>query len=195
MTTSAIARTAETDAPVLDLLTARWSPRAFTADSPIDEVKLASALEAARWAPSANNTQPWRFIVARRGGTAHRAVHDALMGFNSVWAGNAQVLIVALAETADAAGKPLSWASYDLGQAIAHLSVQAHHDGLFVHQLGGFDRDPLRVAFDLPEGLEPVTVIALGDLGNPADLPAALQEREAAPRVRRPVAESVLLDA
>ena len=192
MTIPLLTRTAETDAPVLDVLADRWSPRAFAADDAIDETRLASALEAARWAPSANNIQPWRFIVARRGTEAHDRIHQALLGFNRVWAGNAAVLIIAVAETVDAEGKPLHFAAYDLGQAVAHLSVQAHHDGLHVHQMGGFDRDAVRAAFDLDARFEPLTAIALGPIGDASDLPEALQEREAAPRVRRPLADSLI---
>jgi nitroreductase len=192
MTTPLLNRTAATDAPVLDILAERWSPRAYAADDAIDETKLASALEAARWAPSANNTQPWRYVVARRGTAAHESIHDALLGFNKVWAGNAAVLIVAVAETETADGGPLPWASYDLGQSVAHLSVQAHHDGLHVHQMGGFDRDGVRAAFGLEPRFEPLTVIALGPLGDASELPEALQEREAAPRVRRPLTDTLL---
>ena len=128
MSTSTLDRTAETSVPFLDVLAQRWSPRAFDAETAIDEDKLASALEAARWSPSASNTQPWRFLVARRGTELHAQIHNALMGFNREWAGAAQVLIVALSEDADADGNPHPWAQYDLGQAVAHLSVQAHSD-------------------------------------------------------------------
>lgn len=192
MTTPLLTRTADTDAPVLDVLAERWSPRAFAADDTIDRDKLASALEAARWAPSANNSQPWRFVVAERGTAEHARIHDALMGFNQAWAGDAAVLIVAIAETADAEGKDLPWAVYDLGQAVAHLSVQAHHDGLHVHQLGGFDRAAIREGFGIEPRFEPVTVIALGALGDASALPEPLREREVAPRVRRPLAQSLI---
>ena len=192
MTDSLLTRSADTDASVLDVLADRWSPRAFDAHDAVDDAQLASALEAARWAPSANNTQPWRFVVAHRGSEAHARIHRALMGFNQVWAGNAAVLIVAVAETVSAEGRPLHYAPYDLGQAVAHLSVQAHHDGLHVHQMGGFDRDAVRAAFDLEDRLEPITVIALGPIGDASDLPEALQEREVAPRLRRPLSELIL---
>jgi nitroreductase len=185
-------RLAQTSSPVLDVLAGRWSPRAYDVDAPIDERVLASALEAARWSPSANNSQPWRFIVARRGTEAHGVLVDALMGFNKEWAGNAAVLIIAVAETATADGAPIRWAAYDLGQAVAHLSVQAHHDGLYVHQMGGFDADAVRAAFDLEERFAPMTAIALGALGDPADLSEPLQQRESAPRVRRPLDEIVI---
>ncbi|MDN3311296.1 nitroreductase family protein [Microbacterium oryzae] len=188
-------RTAATDHPVLDVLAERWSPRAYDAVAPIDEQKLASALEAARWTPSANNTQPWRFIVARRGTAEHAAIAESLAGFNALWAPSAAVLIVAVAETATEDGALYTHAGYDLGQAVAHLSVQAHHDGLVVHQMSGFDPAAVRERFELPERFVPTTVIALGELGDIDALPDALRARELAPRVRRAVADSVIVDA
>ncbi len=185
-------RTAVTDHPVMEVLAGRWSPRAYDATAPLDEQKLSSALEAARWAPSANNVQPWRFIVARRGTAEHAAIVQTLVGFNQLWAGDAGALVVAIAEDEDADGNALRTSSYDLGQAVAHLSVQAHHDGLHVHQMGGFDRDAVRASFDLDARFEPLTAIALGPIGDASDLPEALQEREAAPRVRRPLADSLI---
>ncbi|MFE6734842.1 nitroreductase family protein [Microbacterium sp. NPDC057650] len=195
MSTATATRTADTEHPVLDVLADRWSPRAFDAETAIDEAKLASALEAARWTPSANNTQPWRFIVARRGTALHEQIHSALMGFNQAWAGNAAVLVVAVAETADEQGTPLTHAVYDLGQAVAHLSVQAHHDGLVVHQMSGFVAEQIREITGLDERFAPTTVLALGELGDAGVLPEPLQEREVAPRVRRPIDETVLLSA
>lgn len=195
MSNAVLDRAAQTDHPVLDVLAGRWSPRAFDAETPIDEAKLASALEAARWSPSASNSQPWRFIVARRGSAAHDSIHSALMGFNQAWAIDAAALIVAIAETTGADGTPISHAVYDLGQAVAHLSVQAHHDGLHVHQMSGFVAEQLRETFGIDERFTPMTVLALGDLGDAARLPEPLQAREVAPRVRRPLTETVLLSA
>lgn len=195
MSTTVLDRTAPTAHPVLDVLAERWSPRAFDPATPIDEAKLASALEAARWAPSSGNSQPWRFIVARRGSALHHGIHSALMGFNQAWAGHAAVLLVAVAETATDEGTPIHHAAYDLGQAVAHLSVQAHHDGLVVHQMGGFVAQRIREIAGLDERFAPMTVLAVGELGDPASLPEPLQQREAAPRVRRPIDETVLLSA
>jgi hypothetical protein len=192
---STVDRFAQTDSPVLPVLAARWSPRGFDADAPIDELKLASALEAARWSPSAGNTQPWRFIVARRGTDAFERIVANLRGFNSAWAGRAGALVVAVAETATADGTPMPFAAYDLGQAMAHFSVQAHHDGLHVHQMGGIESDGLRAAFGFEERFVPLTVSAVGTLGGFDSLPEALQERELAPRLRRPLAESVVVSA
>jgi nitroreductase len=188
-------RTATTDHPVLEVLAGRWSPRAYDADTAIDETLLASALEAARWTPSAYNIQPWRFIVARRGTAEHAAIVETLIGFNQQWAPAAAVLIVAIAETQAADGSPITHAAYDLGQAVAHLSVQAHHDGLVVHQMSGFDAAAVRERFPMDERFVPLTVIALGELGDAGALPEVLREREAAPRVRRPLADSVIVNA
>jgi nitroreductase len=187
-------RTAVTDAPILDILAERWSTRIFDASAPIDEAALASALEAARWAPSASNTQPTRFIVARRGTDAHAAVFSALMGFNQAWAGDASALVVVLTETETDDGTPRPWALYDAGQAAAHFTVQAHADGLFTHQMGGILPDAIRDSFDIDPRFRAVTVIAVGALGDPALATEALRERENLPRTRRPVAETVLVD-
>ena len=187
-------RRAATDSPILDVLTERWSTRIFDANTPIDEDALASALEAARWAPTAANTQPWRLIVARRGTDAHAQIVSALAGFNSAWAGDAAVLVVFVAETVRD-GKPLTWALYDTGQVAAHFTVQAHADGLSTHQMGGFDRDAIAAGFDLGEDFTPVTVMAVGSLGDIREASPELQARENAPRERRSLEESVLLSA
>ncbi|WP_375386429.1 nitroreductase family protein [uncultured Microbacterium sp.] len=188
-------RRAATDSPLLGVLADRWSPRGFDADASIDEVKLASALEAARWSPSANNSQPWRFIVARRGTGEFDSIVLNLRGFNREWAERAGALVVAVAETETADGTPVHFAAYDLGQAMAHFSVQAHHDGLHVHQMGGIEREGLSAAFGLESRFVPLTVTAVGTLGGVESLSDAVQERESAPRVRRPLAESVVLSA
>jgi nitroreductase len=190
-----IIRTADTSAPILDVLAERWSPRSFDSTIAVDESVLTSALEAARWSASAANLQPWRFIVARRGTPEFDTVVAGLMGFNTAWAGSAGVLIVAVAETVDAEGKPLRWAEYDLGQAMAHLSVQAHSDGLHVHQMGGILADQLRESFGLDERFVPVSVAALGVLGSPDSLDEKTRERELAPRTRRPLDQSVIVNA
>ncbi|WP_158866694.1 nitroreductase family protein [Leifsonia sp. AG29] len=188
-------RSADTSAPLLPALAGRWSPRAFDPEAVVDETKLASALEAARWSPSANNSQPWRFIVARRGTPAFDSIVANLMGFNQAWAGSASVLVVAAAEVVDAEGTERRWAAYDLGQAVAHLTIQAHHDGLHTHQMGGFDADGLRAAFDLDERFLPISVTAIGLLGDADALPEPLRARELAPRTRRPLEDVVVVNA
>ncbi|WP_241156326.1 nitroreductase family protein [Leucobacter chromiireducens] len=177
-------RTAQTSAPVLDTLAERWSPRAFDADHSFPEGALRGIFEAARWAPSANNSQPWRFILARRGTEHFAAIEETLAGFNRMWAGSAGALVVNVAEVANAEGAPQPWAEYDLGQAVAHLTVQAHAEGFHVHQMGGFDRDAIRAAFGLEARFEPVSVMVIGAIGDAEQLPEPLRERELAPRTR-----------
>jgi nitroreductase len=194
-TTTAVTRADETSAPILEVLAARWSPRSYDPTVTIDEGSLTAVLEAGRWSPSAANTQPWRFIVARRGTEAFEKIVSNLMGFNQAWTPNAAALIVNLAETIDPDGKPRPMAAYDLGQAVAHMSVQAHHEGLHVHQMSGIIADGLRDAFSIPETLTALTVTALGTI----DAPEALGEegaiaREKAPRERFPLDEIVLVN-
>ena len=194
-TTTAVTRADETSAPILEVLAARWSPRSYDPTVAIDEQALASVLEAGRWSPSMANTQPWRFIVARRGTEAFDKIVSNLMGFNQAWTPNASVLIVNVAETTDPDGKPRALANYDLGQAVAHMSVQAHHEGLHVHQMSGIIAEGLRDAFSIPENLTAITVTALGTV----DAPEALGEegaiaREKAPRERLALDEIVLVN-
>jgi len=193
--TIAIDRTATTDSPILDVLAERWSTRVFDPAAPIDEAALASALEAARWSPSANNTQPWRFIVTRRGSDAYAAIYASLRDFNKSWAGDASALVVAAATTTTEDGSPMHFAQYDTGQAVAHFTVQAHAEGLATHQMGGFDRDAVRKAFDLPETLTPLTVIAVGTLGSLDDTSDEVRARENTPRTRRAISDSVLINS
>ncbi|GAA4161637.1 nitroreductase family protein [Gryllotalpicola daejeonensis] len=194
MTLITESKTAQTDAPILGVLAERWSPRAYSSE-PIDETKLASALEAARWSPSGGNSQPWRFIVARRGSEAFEKIAASLAPFNQVWAPTASVLLVGLyTELRDQAGKLRNTVFYDLGQAMAHLSVQAHHDGLHVHQMTGFDADALAASFELPADVKPFVVATLGTVGSPDDLGEALAERERQPRTRLSRAEIELVN-
>lgn len=188
-------RTAQTDVPILDVLAERWSTRVFDAEAPIDEEALRAAFEAARWSPSANNTQPWRFIVGRRGTDAHAKIVESLVGFNQGWAPAAGALIVVLAETADAEGNALPWATYDAGQSAGFFTVEAHARGLATHTMGGFSGDELRSAFGIDPRFTPVTVIAVGAFGDLDAADEAVRARESAPRTRRPLAESLLLDA
>ncbi len=185
-------KTATTNYPIHPLLAERWSPRAF-ADQPIPADVLGSLLEAARWAPSSRNEQPWRFVVVRREDeAAHARMVEVLSGNNRLWAGRAPLLIVGIAKkTVSQSGAPNSHAWYDLGQAVAHLSVQASAAGLHVHQMGGFDRTKAQVVLEIPDDFDPVVTIAVGYLGDLADLPEQLQARETAARSRRPLQESV----
>jgi len=185
-------KTASTMVPVHPLLAERWSPRGFDLAHELGDDSLAALLEAARWAPSAGNSQPWRFLVTRRGDRAHDRLFAALAPGNQAWAGAASALILVAARTADDDGRPLRWALYDTGQAVAALVTQAQADGLAVHQMGGFDAAAVRAEFGLGDILTPVVVIAVGRLDSAAKLPGPLAAREAAPRTRRPASDLLL---
>ncbi len=185
-------KTASTTVPVHPLLAERWSPRGFEQGHEIGDDSLAALLEAARWAPSAQNSQPWRFLVTRRGDEAHGQLFAALAPGNQAWAGAASALILVAARTVGDGGRPEPWALYDTGQAVAALVTQAQADGLAVHQMGGFDTAAVRAGFGLGDDLTPVVIVAIGRLDQAPDLPEALAARETAPRTRRPLSDLLL---
>lgn len=187
-------KTAQTSAPLHPLLAERWSPRGFDASHELDDQSLDALLEAARWAPSANNSQPWRFLVTRRGQASFDRLAQVLVPGNRSWAPRASALLLVAAETADDTGRPRPWGLYDTGQAVAALSVQAEALSLHIHQMGGFDIAAARQAFGLPEDLQPVVVVAVGRFDDSAELPEALAAREQAPRARLPL-PALLLDS
>ncbi len=178
------------DYPIHELLAQRWSPRAF-ADRPVAEADLRSLLEAARWAPSCFNDQPWSFIVAvKQDAEAHRRLAECLLPGNRTWAEKAPVLMISVARLHfERNGKPNRHAVHDVGLAVANLAIQAAAMDLYVHQMAGVDFDKVRAVYGVPEGFEPVAGLALGYMGDPADLPEALAERERAPRLRKPQRE------
>jgi len=182
---------ADTQYPVHDLIQKRWSPRAFS-DRPVESEKLLSLLEAARWAPSSYNYQPWSFIVATKDDSSeYDRLLSILVEFNQGWAKQATVLIVAVAKVLNDDGKVNRHAFHDVGLAIENLTLQATALGLSVHQAGGFDVEKARVTYQIPEGYEPVTFVILGYAGDPQSLADGLRERELAPRVRKPLQEFV----
>lgn len=173
------------------LLADRSSPRAFDTAVEVSPQQLGLLLEAARWAPSASNTQPARFLVGRRGDATFDALFATLMPGNQSWAGDAAALILVAAETEDAEGAARRWAVYDAGQAAAHLTVEAAALGLAVRQMGGF------VAADLPplpEHVTPVVVLAVGVPQAPELIPVDHPARRLGARSRRPL-DALLLDA
>lgn len=177
-------KTADTAVPVHPLLASRWSPRGFAATHQLSEEHATALLEAARWAPSANNSQPWRFLLARRGEQDFEALAGTLAPGNRAWAAEASALLLVVTQTTDETGAARPWALYDAGQAVAALSVQAEALGLHVHQMGGFDSGVVRRDFDLTDDLTPVVVVAVGALDPDAVLPEPLAAREKAPRTR-----------
>ncbi|ROQ39946.1 nitroreductase [Frondihabitans sp. PhB188] len=192
ITNSSTVRSSETEVPLVELLDERWSPRSFDAAAEITDAQLTALLEAARWAPSASNMQPRRFIAGRRGTKTFDTILANLMGFNTLWAGNAAALVVAVAETATDEGEERRWAQYDLGLAVSAMTVQAHAEGLHAHQMAGIEADGIRTAFDLTERFLPVTVTAFGVVDEAGKLPEKLAERETLPRTRLALDELVV---
>jgi len=177
---------AKTAVEIHPLLKKRWSPRAFS-DKLIDAATIRSLFEAARWAPSSMNEQPWRFIIGLKGDDTYRSIFEALVEFNRLWAGFAPVLAVSCGKTAFSGkndGKPNESFAYDVGQSVAHLTFQAMHEGLYVHQMGGFDKKMVIENFSIPEGFVPLTVFAIGYLGEPEMLHPNLIASEKGERVR-----------
>jgi nitroreductase len=183
------------DFPILEPLRQRWSPYAFS-ETPIAKETLLSLLEAARWAPSCFNEQPWRFIVASKADdpAAFEKVLGTLVEFNAGWAKSAPVLILAVAKTTFTHnGTPNRHGAYDLGQAMGHLTVQASALGLVMHQMAGFDPEKAKASFSLADDLDPIAVMALGFEGKPEDLGEPLRERHLSPeRKRKPLSELVI---
>ncbi len=186
-------KTATSEFPILDVLKERWSPRAYDT-RPVDDDKLWSLLEAARWSPSGGNSQPWSFLVTRKGDVAFDKLVATLSGNNQKWAGNAPLLIVSVGKNTRADGSPNPYASYDVGQAVAHMSIQAESAGLRVHQMAGFNAQQVRELFQIPEGYDPLTVSAIGYAGALEQLPEDLQLRETSDRSRKPWNEFVFGD-
>lgn len=184
---------APTEFPVHDLIRDRWSPRAF-ADKSVPPEVLRSLFEAARWAPSSSNEQPWAYIVATRDDKQNfEKMLSVLVEFNANWAKNAAVLAIAVVELAFAKNNtPNRNAQYDTGAATALMSMEATSRGLAVHQMAGFDPDKACQVFEIPAGWDAIAAIAIGYPGDPESLPQPLRDRELAPRVRKPLSKFVM---
>lgn len=182
---------APTQHPVHDLLSRRWSPRAFD-ERPVEPEKLASLFEAARWAPSSNNGQPWRFIVARKEETKeYDRLFRCLTEGNQKWAGRAPALILSVAKLTFDDGSPNRHAYHDVGLAAENLVLQATALGLASHQMAGYHVEKVRTEFNIPSEFDPVAVIAIGYPGDLSVLDDRLRQREVNPRERNPISEFV----
>lgn len=184
---------AATDRLILDVIKQRWSPYLF-ADKPIDPDTLATLFEASRWAASSYNDQPWRFIVATRDDQdAFDTAVKCLVSANQTWAKRAGALVFTVINTiSDQTGNTNRMAEYDMGQAAAHLALQATNMGLYVHQMGGIDRDAVRSTYDLPDDHKPMTGIAIGHgVDSLDDQPEELAKRDQGPRKRHPLGSLV----
>lgn len=185
----------DSDYPVLDSVAGRWSPYRFH-PRPVPDDQLLSCLEAARWAASSFNDQPWSWIVARRQDQSEfQQLLSCLLPANQTWAANAGALLLTVSRSTFAYnGKPNRVALHDLGQAAAQLALQATQLGLQVHQMAGVNLSQARGLYRIPDGFEPQTAIAIGypDQSEPTDdLAKQLQERQSGPRQRKPLSEQV----
>ncbi len=178
------------DHPIDQLFIDRWSPRSFS-DETLPEPVLLTMLEAARWAPSASNHQPWRFAWGLRGEAGFDAILGALVQFNADWAGKAAAL-VAVASKSTVAGTegdvPNPFHSFDAGAAWSNLALQVHLSGYVAHAMGGFDREKAAAALNLPADYALHAIVAIGRQGDAAALPEKLRAREM-PNARLPLAQ------
>jgi nitroreductase len=190
---TAIAPTARsTTYPIDPDILHRWSPRAFDG-SVLDEASLLTLLEAGRWAPSSFNYQPWRFVYALRDTPEWEALLSALLPFNAVWAGKASALLFILSDTLTTPpGKtdpvPATTASFDSGAAWGLIALQATKTGLHVHGMAGFDRQRAAAVLGAGDRFHIEAAVAIGRIGDPAQLPDALRAREV-PSSRHPLQE------
>ncbi|HEY6466899.1 MAG TPA: nitroreductase family protein [Candidatus Acidoferrales bacterium] len=178
-------RPASVSAPIHEIISHRWSPRAFE-NRAVEPEKLRSLFEAARWAASSYNAQPWSFIVATKDDVEnYKRILDCFVEFNQGWAANAPVLAISVAHTVFQDGRPNRHAFHDVGQAAANLAVQATALGLQVHQMAGIIPEKAHQIFGIPEGYEAVAGVALGYPGDPESLSDQLKSRELATRSRK----------
>ncbi len=183
---------ASSDYPILDVIKRRWSPRAF-GDRLIEPNKVRQLFEAARWAASSYNEQPWRFIVATKDNEKeYKKALECLLEANQVWAKQAPLLILTVSKkTFSKNGKPNRVYVHDVGLAMANLTLQATAMGLFAHQMAGVDLDKVRKTYKIPDDFEPQTACAVGYAGDPDTLPDSLKQAEHEERTRKPLTEIV----
>ena len=186
-------KSADTSFQLHPLLQERWSPRAFDSSHRIVDEDLDAVLEAGRWSPSANNFQPWRFIVGKRGSKNFDSISETLKGFNQAWApySSAYIVLSAVMQNEDGSDRPGSL--YDLGIASAFMTMEANHRGFAVHQVGGFDKSALKSTFKLDSAIEPVAILVIGKQA-PADSLSdeTLKSRETTSRARKALSELII---
>lgn len=174
-----------------DIIKERWSPVAFSSKT-IDDRVLDSLFEAARWAPSSFNAQPWKFMVGRKGEETYDLLFSLLKDMNKRWAQTAPVLVLSMAEVVPPGRTSENrFAFHDTGMAVGNLLAQATHVGLHVHQMGGYDVEGARSVLHLPMNIEPAAMMAIGYKGDPSVLPDEVAAREEKPRERRGLNEFV----
>lgn len=181
---------------IAEPLRSRWSPSVFDAQHELTDAEITRLLEAAQWAPSSGNRQPWRYVVATRGSAAHQVLVPHLSRGNSGWVPRASVVflsVVVLGTDGDEL-KDVLIPTHDVGQASAHLTLQAHAMGLHAHQFGGFDHAAVAAGLGIPDDARVLAGIAVGVRGNPEEVPERDAERDQRARSRRPLAETAYDD-
>ncbi len=187
-----MSKTAITSAPIAPVLADRWSPRSFDETYELSNHDLLSILEAGRWAPSANNVQPWRFTVGRRGDAIFTKIAENLKNWNAAWAPKASAIIVVSGVVKNDAGEPNPWATFDSGIASAHMLVQIHELGLHGHMVAGIEFEELAKSLGHGDHLKGLVGIVVGKVAPAEKLEGPMYEREVATRVRRELDEIVI---
>ncbi len=183
-------KAAITSLDIQPLIKNRWSPRSFSS-KPVSADKIERIFEAARWAPSSFNEQPWRFIVGIKGDSTWEKLYDCLVAFNQIWTEPAPVLVLAIGKKTSAKGDKNSVYQYDVGQSMAYITLQAEAEGLRSHQMGGFSKGKARELFSIPEDYDPMVMSAIGYQDAPEKLKPDFTKMEKAPRERKPLEELV----
>jgi nitroreductase len=183
-------RKAQTRVPINELLANRWSPRAYDVNRTLSREQLAALLEAARWAPSCNGDEPWRYVIFERNRDPEswQKAFDCLSENNKKWVKNVPVLLLSCGGSIfEHSGKPNRYGQHDTGAASACLALQGAAMGLAVHQMGGYDAQKARAAFDIPEEYTPMAMIAVGYQAAPDVLDEETKAKELKPRSRKPL--------
>ena len=183
-------RKAKTSVPIHDLLAQRWSPRAYDQSRRVSREHLAALLEAARWAPSCNGDEPWRYLIWEKASDPEgwQKAFACLSENNKKWVKNVPVLMLSCAGSIFAhSGKPSRWGPHDTGAASVCLALQAEALGLVVHQMGGYDAEKARAAFAIPAEYTPMAMIAVGYKASPDVLDDETKQKELRPRSRKPI--------
>jgi nitroreductase len=184
---------AQTSVLIHPILTDRWSPRSFDPTALISTEDMTAFLEAARWAPSSYNFQPWRFIISRQGDETFQKICEAISGFNQVWAPNASALVAVVVEQKTEGHIYPPIALFDTGLAVAQLTVEAHYRGFVVHQMIGFDKERMNKSFHISGQRDCIVILAIGRQGPPENLPEGqAREREVLPRERSPLSDLII---
>jgi len=184
---------ADTSVPIHPILESRWSPRAFDGQANISTEEMTALLEAARWAPSSYNFQPWRFIISRQGDDNFKKICEALSGFNQVWAPTASALVAVIVEQKTEGHIYPPIALFDTGLAVSQLTIEAHHRGFIVHQMIGFDKEKMNSTFDISGQRDCIVILAIGRQGSPENLPEGqARDREVLPRERHQLSDLII---